>query len=111
MINQKHVFRYCELNEQYMVSKALAPTKHNVLCAARSAAEVLDNHDDLQGRLPKPDPNFLPPNVNLRAVREPKVKYVLLMESSSSMIKQNLWKWVSKAAQKFIRHDLKDHTK
>ena len=69
------------------------------------------------------------PGVSLRVVREPSPKYVLILESSSSMIEQNLWKWVhksetsasmdrlgqwkwiNKAAQKFIRYDLVDKSR
>ena len=44
--------------------------------------------------------------VAMKIVREPTPKYVLIMESSSSMFDQNLWKWVHRAAMKFIRYDL-----
>lgn len=100
-----NVQRYCNLNEQWGLNQALPPTKHNIICQARGAKEVIESHDDIRGRLKILDMNS-PPNVTIRAVKQPKVKYVLVIESSSSMIKQDLWKWISKAAQKFIRNDL-----
>ena len=106
-----NVNRYCNLNEQFGVNQALPPTKHNVLCQAQGAQEVIQNHVDLIEKSPNPGLQVFNPNVTLRVVREPVTKYVLVLESSSSMIKQDLWKWISKAAQKFIRNDLPNETK
>ena len=104
-----NVNRYCKLNEQWGVNQALPPTKHNVLCQAQGAHEVIQKHLDLKNEL---NPlQVFNPNVTLRVVKEPVTKYVLVLESSSSMIRQDLWKWISKAAQKFIRNDLPDETK
>ena len=47
----------------------------------------------------------------VRVVKQPKPKYVLVLESSSSMSKLDLWKWVSKAVHKFIRNDLPEQSK
>ena len=102
-----NVNRYCSLNEQFGVNQALPPTKHNVLCQAQGAQEVILNHADFKP--PRANPGWK--NVTLKVVKEPVTKYVLVLESSSSMIKQDLWKWISKAAQKFIRNDLPDNTK
>ena len=43
-------------------------------------------------------------------MREPEAQYVLIMETSASMDSHNQWKWVNKAAQKFIRYDLPLHS-
>ena len=104
-----NVNRYCTLNQQWGVNQALPPTKHNVLCQAQGAQEVIQAHQDLKSFELTPKQNFNA-NVTMRVVREPVTKYVLVLESSSSMIKQDLWKWISKAAQKFIRNDLPDKT-
>ncbi len=104
-----NVNRYCKLNEQFAVHQSLPPTKHNVLCAARGAAEVIAMHPDLINRGSPVQPPFS--NITINVVKEPVTKYVLLLESSSTMIKQDLWKWISKAAQKFIRNDLPLNTK
>ena len=49
----------------------------------------------------------IPPNVvSFRIIRQPLPKYVMVLESSSSMNRYGLWIWISKAAQKFIRYDL-----
>ena len=39
-------------------------------------------------------------------IRQPKTKYVLALETSSSMTRHELWKWVRLAATKLIRFDL-----
>ena len=41
-----NVQRYCSLNEQWGVNQALPPTKHNVLCYAQGAKEVISKHFD-----------------------------------------------------------------
>ena len=105
-----NVARYCSLNEQWGVQQALPPTKHNVLCFAQGAKEVIDKHPDLVGRNPTTESGTIP-NVDVRLVKQPSTKYVLVLESSSSMNKKELWKWVSKAAHKFIRNDLPDGSK
>ena len=45
-----NVQKYCTLNEQWGVNQALPPTKHNVLCQARGAKEVISNHVELKNR-------------------------------------------------------------
>ena len=55
--------------------------------------------------------SFSLPDVAVRVVKQPKPKYVLVLESSSSMSKLELWKWVSKAVHKFIRNDLPSKSK
>ena len=103
-----NVNRYCNLNEQFGVNQSLPPTKHNILCQARGAQEIILSHEDfLQKITTVENPNL---NVSIKVVREPSTKYVLVLESSSSMIKQDLWKWISKSAQKFIRNDLMKDT-
>ena len=104
-----NVSRYCTLNEQWGVNQSLPPTKHNVLCQARGAHSVITSHDDFLNRVSIATAPGA--NVTLSVVKEPTTKYVLVLESSSSMIKQDLWKWISKAAQKFIRNDLMTNTK
>lgn len=42
----------------------------------------------------------------ITVVREPEAQYVLIMETSSSLDDHGQWKWINKAAQKFIRYDL-----
>jgi hypothetical protein len=42
----------------------------------------------------------------ITVVRDPTEKYVLVLETSSSMDDYGQWKWINKAAQKFIRYDL-----
>ena len=81
-----NVSRYCTLNEQWGVNQSLPPTKHNVLCQARGAHSVITGHDDFLNRVSiATTPGA---NVTLSVVKEPTTKYVLVLESSSSMIKQ-----------------------
>ncbi|TRY61771.1 hypothetical protein TCAL_12265 [Tigriopus californicus] len=104
------VSRYCTVKEALSGSHGtLPPTKHNALCQGRSALDVIYQNDDFYnkdlgrnggGGGPKiPEPKFT-------VVRDPQTSYVLLMDASSSMIHNDVWRWVSKAAQKFIRYDL-----
>ena len=119
-----NVDKYCTKEEDWILNgNGMAPTKHNGLCSGRSAMEVILNHNDLKrynrvtsvnnnnlnGRRkgPKINTRSTPLNpVSVRVVRQPRSKYVLVIESSSSMNRYGLWKWISKAAQKFIRYDL-----
>ena len=113
--------KYCTNEEDWTLNdNAFAPTKHNGLCSGRSAMEVILNHSDFNrnvrstvgnGRRLLPTTintrSIIPPNpVSVRVVRRPLPKYVLVVESSSSMNRFGLWKWISKATQKFIRYDL-----
>lgn len=105
-----NVNRFCSLNEQWGVKQqSLPPTKHNVLCQAQGSKEVIDSHADMSGNTAINSIDL--PNVNVKVVKEVPTKYVLVIESSSSMLKKDLWKWVSKAAQKFIRLDLQTNVK
>ena len=97
----------------------IMPTKHNGLCGSRSAMDVILSHPDLADtmvpsslRTSLNQVRSTPPKaVDVRVVREPRTKYVLVLESSSSMMDNNLWKWLSKAAHKFIRYILKNFQK
>ena len=92
------VRRYCNGSEA-----ALRPTKHAVLCHGRSAADVISSHADFATLRPvSQPPNDLKPEI--RIVREPPTKYVLAIDTSSSM--NDHWRWIHKAAHKFIRYDL-----
>lgn len=116
-----NVDKFCTKEEDWVLNtNSYAPTKHNGLCSGRSAMEViLGNSDfnrqrrsDLGNARPVISTSInsralIPPRVvSVRVVRRPYPKYVLVIESSSSMNKFGLWKWISKAAQKFIRYDL-----
>ena len=107
-----NVTRWCEAKEALGGSsgRALAPTKHNVLCQGHSALDVILSSDDLISRSPQNEVFVRDAKVTtvVNVVREPQPQYVLVMEASASMGHNDLWKWVSKAARKFITHDLVD---
>ncbi len=93
----------------------LAPTKHNVLCQGRSAAEVIRSHDDFANRYKmvtsddkKEKSMPLSQRPTMTVVREPEPQYVLVMETTEAMDAHGQWRWVNRAAQKFIRYDLPD---
>ena len=89
----------------------IGPTKHNVLCKGKGAMEVILEHDDfleIQGRQTNDASKLIDPEITI--VRQPETKYVLIMETTSSMDYDNQWKWINKAAQKFIRYDLPLHS-
>ena len=80
------------------------PTKQAVLCAGRSAKDVIFAHKDfarVRANRARAVPDIAP---EVTVVRQPQERIVLLLESSASMAPQ--WRWISKAAQKLIRYDL-----
>ena len=108
-----NVTKFCD-----RASGPMAPTKHNVLCEGRSPKEVIDSSSDfssLSFTSRNSHQGHKVANVGLLAtslepqveiVREPMQQYVLVMETSASMDRLGQWKWINKAAQKFIRYDL-----
>jgi hypothetical protein len=106
-----NVNKFCD-----RLSGPMAPTKHNILCEGRSPKEVIDSSPDMTS-LPvrNSQQGHRVANIGLLAtslepqveiVREPMQQYVLVMETSASMDRLGQWKWINKAAQKFIRYDL-----
>ena len=103
---------YCDSKtNQFM----LAPTKHNVLCQGRAAMDVIMGHSDFD------NPAFNPNSVKIKSRRElkpkinvfrnPQPKFVLVLEASTALDTHGQWKWINKAAQKFIRYDLPINSK
>ena len=85
----------------------MAPTKHNVICNGKSAKQVIKEHGDFEKvhtSLPALSLQEMEPTFDI--IREPLQQYVLVMETSATMDNEEQWKWISKAAQKFIRYDL-----
>jgi hypothetical protein len=97
-----NVTRYC--TNQELSQRPMSPSKHNVLCEGRSVVDVISSHQDFKRINPKRKANKIVPEIHL--FREPTPQYVLVMETSASMDQDEEWKWISKAAQKFIRYDL-----
>ena len=129
--NQEHKSHHsaigCSLNEMLQSpiktefncnSSTLAPlTKQAVLCGGRSALAVALQHPDLEGLLPQDlcrgcqgkrlnagDGEL--PAMQLEVVREPSSKVVLALETSSMMAEGESWRWIHKAAHRFLRHQL-----
>ena len=129
--NQEHKSHHsaigCSLNEMLQSpiktefncnSSTLAPlTKQAVLCEGRSALAVALQHPDLEGLLPQDlchgcqgkrlnmgDGEL--PAMQLEVVREPSSKVVLALETSSMMAEGESWRWIHKAAHRFLRHQL-----
>merc|ERR1719330_419858 len=79
--------------------------KHNVICGGRSVQNIISSHADfLTVKTDNEPERDISPIV--RIVQEPSVKYILAIETTSSMSVGDHWKWVNKAAQKLIRLDL-----
>ena len=94
------VSRWCSPADLTM---PMAPTKHNILCGARSALEVITDHPDfsqLSGE--RQLQRSLAPAFTI--VREPLPQYVLMIETSAAMA--DIWKWVRKAVQNLIRYEV-----
>jgi hypothetical protein len=105
------VKRFCNAEEARRgAHDAMPPTKHNVLCSGRSALDVIYSSRDFSRLAVRPGASTPKLEPTMNVVRQPKIKYILVMESSSSMSRNELWKWVSKAARKLIRYDLSDQS-
>ncbi len=100
-----NVTKFCDRDT---AARPMAPTKQNFLCEGRSAREVIRGHTDFTAKKTAEAVAALNGNTEpvFEVVRDPVQQYVLVMETSASMDAQNQWKWVNKAAQKFIRYDL-----
>ena len=128
-----NVTSYCDKNglNSDKSSFPLSPTKHNILCDGKTARDVIDNNIDFKlltsyrkhftthkfepflASKNKANPRAVVPTAirqniepEFHIVREPLEQYILVMETSSSMDSHEQWKWINKAAQKFIRYDL-----
>lgn len=95
-----NVVRYCNSSRQN-----LSPTKHTVLCQGQSAMDVIMSHSDFAAiRVDNEPQKHITPEIKI--VREPTTKYILVIETSVSMATNDHWTWINKAAHKFIRYDL-----
>ena len=88
----------------------MAPTKQNVLCGGKSALQVIEESEDYailqnlkSGKVNRSDKSPI-----IQFVKEQPPKYILLLETSSSMADNDDWKFINKAVQKLIRYDLPD---
>ena len=96
-VNLDNTLRYCNATEHRVL-----PTKHSVLCHGKSALEIIKSHPDFQNLQQESQPTAVKPEI--RIVREPATRYVLAIDTSASMADH--WRWIHKAAHKFIRYDL-----
>ena len=84
-----------------------SPTKHNILCGGRTAAEVIAAHPDFaveRRGAGAADSLQLDLRPSVTLVREPRPRYVVMIETSAAMAAS--WKWVRKAVQNLVRHQL-----
>ena len=97
------VSRWCGRNE---VKRPSPPTKHNILCGSKTAAEIISKHRDFADRAGETGGEKLQLSLvpTFRIVREPTPRYVLMIETSAEMV--SIWKWVRKAVQNFVRYQL-----
>lgn len=86
-------------------SEHVMPTKQLVLCEGKSSQQVIESHPDFIGIRTDNEPmRAIVPEIKI--VKEPRMKYILAIETTASMEEGEDWKWVNKAAQKLIRYDL-----
>jgi hypothetical protein len=108
-LNLPEASHYCPKN-----LTSLLPTKQTVLCDGRSALEIIMAHPDFAtSRYQGNSASFKHHNngeeslnPEIRIVREPPTKYVLAIDTSAAMAADDHWRWIHKAAHKFIRYDL-----
>ena len=83
------------------------PSKQAVLCNARSVLEVINSSHDwatINSSLPLDMDKNTAARVDF--VRARATRYVLVLETSADMLDD--WKFINKAVQKLVRHDLAD---
>ena len=76
-----------------------------IMCQGRSVKQVILSHPDFyEVRVDgEPERNVEP---QLVVVREPAAKFVLAMETSGLMAAGESWRWIHKAAHRFLRYEL-----
>ena len=91
---------WCSLDQ---IKVPTAPTKQNILCNSRPAAQIISEHADFasSNRVDKLQ-TVLQPTFHI--VRDPSPKHVLLIETSSEMVET--WKWTRKAVQNLVKYQL-----
>ena len=87
--------------------KSLLPTKHEILCKGRSLFQIIFSHKDFNQLHSGGKDSFISPRIEI--VREPQPKYLLILETSASMPTKH-WRWIEKAANKFMRIDVPGNT-
>ena len=94
---------YCPTGEAAL---PLGPTKQAVLCGGQSVLEVVEGSQDW-ATLGAPTPaTRVEREVRVDYVRARAPRYVLVLETSVTMGLTHDWKFINKAVQKLIRHDL-----
>ena len=90
------------------VKQYLTPTKQEVLCNGKTASDVISSHEDFTGSHDqlKHKKDMTP---QLKIVRQPSPKYVLIFQTSTLNNIEH-WRWIEKAANKFIRFDVPGNT-
>ena len=99
------VSRYCA------GSDPLPPTKHNGLCHGLSVQEIILRSEDLKlvnrntrkVSSTQTAMSFVPEIVT---VQEKPPRFVFLVETSTTMLENDDWRWINKALQKLLRYDL-----
>ena len=99
------VFPEVEETEQLFPNRTSGAGQQALLCQGRSITEVIAGHDDfaevtVDG---EPERNVVP---QLVVVREPVAKFVLAVETSGLMAEGESWRWIHKAAHRFLRYEL-----
>ena len=102
-----NVTKYCDKVD------LVPPTKHNNLCRGVTVQEILLASPDIKLVNEKSTKFQRPMNIDsftpsIVTVQEMSPRYVLLVETSSSMSENDDWRWINKALQKLIRYDLSD---
>merc|ERR1719422_1359784 len=71
----------------------------------KTVEEILRDHPDFTEVVTDNEPHRAN-MAKIHVVRKPQTRYVLAIDTTASMLEDDAWKWVNKAAQKLIRYDL-----
>ena len=97
-LNLANSYRYCNSSEFKTTS-----TKQAVLCQGLSAQDVISRHADFI-KVQSGTGSGIDLTPEIRIVRGPPTKFVLAIDTSATM--NDHWRWIVKAAHKFIRYDM-----
>ena len=106
--NLPSVTGYCKPEE---LALPLGPSKQTLLCGGRSILEVIEASQDwaaFNASRQRIQPSGEERIAKVDFVRAKTPRYVLILETSATMGETDDWKFINKAVQKLIRHDLPD---
>ena len=92
------------------VKQSQTYVSNELICEGKSLINVLDSNIDFDREKYRQEnsPGYFEKVPQIRIVKKPSAKYVLVLETSSDMESNDDWYLINRASQKFIKFDLQD---